>query len=135
MPRPSDKPSRSWTDAFDRDPAAFDRRRQLRRHDDAAGGGDGAPKATVAALLAAGFFGGVALGAAAWEGVLAGNRRGLFSANPVRRYAAVSYLGARPSVDTARLLRDYVRWEPHPVLRRRARRVLRELEATLQAGR
>jgi hypothetical protein len=67
--------------------------------------------------------------------MLAGNRRGLFSANPVRRYAAVSYLGARPSVDTARLLRDYVRWESHPVLRRRARRVLRELEATLQAGR
>jgi hypothetical protein len=130
MPRPS----RSWTDAFLRDPAAFDRRLHSRRGEDA-DGGSGAPSVTVAALLAAGFFGGVAVGAAAWEGVLAGNRRGLFSANPVRRYAAVSYLGARPSVDTARLLRDYVRWEPHPVLRRRARRVLRELEATLQSGR
>jgi hypothetical protein len=135
MPKPprSKTPGHSWADAFVRDPAAFDRRRQLRRHDDAAG--PAGHTATAAALLAAGFFGGVAIGAAAWEGVLAGNRRGLFSANPVRRYAAVSYLGARPSVDTARLLRDYVRWESHPVLRRRARRVLRELEATLQAGR
>lgn len=129
MPRPP----RSWTDAFFHDPDAFDRRRQLRRHDDAAGGGG--RTVTTAALLAAGFFGGVAVGTAVWEGMLAGNRRGLFSANPVRRYAAVSYLGARPSVDTARLLRDYVRWEPHPVLRRRARRVLREFEASLQAGR
>jgi hypothetical protein len=129
MPRPT----RSWTDAFLSDPDAFDRRREGRRRDDAAGGS--APRATAAALVAAGFFGGVAVGAAAWEGLLAGNRRGLFSASPVRRYAAVSYLGARPSVDTARLLRDYVRWEPHPVLRRRARRVLRELEATLGSGR
>lgn len=128
MPRPN----RSWTAAFLTDPDAFDRRRHLRRRADAR---VGAPRATTAALFAAGFFGGVTLGAAVWEGMLAGNRRGLFSANPVRRYAAVSYLGARPSVDTARLLRDYVRWESHPVLRRRARRVLRELEATLQAGR
>jgi len=125
---------RSWTDAIIRDPDAFDRRRGSRRHDDDAARARG-PSATTAALVAAGFFGGIALGAAAWEGLLAGNRRGLFSASPVRRYAAVSYLGARPSVDTARLLRDYVRWEPHPVLRRRARRVLRELEATLNAGR
>ena len=122
----------SWTDVVLRDPDAFDRRRESRRHDDAPARG---PSATTAALVAAGFFGGIALGAAAWEGLLAGNRRGLFSASPVRRYAAVSYLGARPSVDTARLLRDYVRWEPHPVLRRRARRVLSELEATLNAGR
>jgi hypothetical protein len=125
-------PTPRWTDAFLDHPEAFDRRRRLRRADDEPGR---APTATTAALLAAGFFGGVALGAAVWEGMLAGNRRGLFAANPLRRYAAVSYLGARPSVDTARLLRDYVRWEPHPVLRRRARRVLRELEATLQAGR
>jgi hypothetical protein len=127
------RPSRSWTAAFLREPEAFDRRLRPRRHGDAAP--PAGTSATAAALLAAGFFGGVALGTAVWEGVQAGNRRGLFSANPVRRYAAVSYLGARPSVDTARLLRDYVRWEPLPVLRRRARRVLRELEATLQSGR
>ena len=59
------------------------------------------------------------------------SRQGLFSAHPVRRFAAVSYLGGRPSVDTVRLLRDYIRWESHPLLRRRARRVLRAVEASL----
>ena len=117
--------SRSWTDAFLDDPAAFDRRRQRRRSE------DGGTRVSTGLLLAAGFFGGVAVGAAVGEGLLAGGRRGLFSRSPMRRYAAVSYLGARPSVDTARLLRDYVRWEPHPVLRRRARRVLAALEAAL----
>ena len=117
---------RSWTEAFLADPAAFDRRRQLRRSEDAE-----SPGVPAVPLLAAGFFGGVAVGALVWEGMLAGNRRGLFSASPVRRYAAVSYLGARPSVDTARLLREYLRWEPVPLLRRRARRVLRALEAAL----
>lgn len=116
---------RNWTEAFLADPAAFDRRQRLRRTEDAESDVPAGP------LLAAGFFGGLACGALVWEGVLAGNRRGLFSANPVRRYAAVSYLGARPSVDTARLLRDYLRWEPIPLLRRRARRVLRALEAAL----
>ena len=116
---------RSWTDAFLDDPSAFDRRHRSRRE------GDDAAGVPVGLLLAAGFFGGVAVGAAVGEGVLAGGRRGLFSRSLTRRYAAVSYLGARPSVDTARLLRDYVRWEPHPLLRRRARRVLAALEAAL----
>lgn len=82
-------------------------------------------------LVALGFVGGLAAGAVAWSRLLEGSRRGLFSGSPVRRYAAVSYLGARPSVDTARLLRDYVHWESHPLLRRRARRVLAAMEATL----
>jgi hypothetical protein len=82
-------------------------------------------------MVAAGFVGGLALGAMAWSHLLEGSRRGLFSPSPVRRYAAVSYLGARPSVDTARLLRDYVRWEPLPLLRRRARRVLAAVESSL----
>lgn len=122
---PMSRHPRNWAEAFLDDPAAFDRRRQMRRTEDAASGVPAAP------FLAAGFFGGLAVGALVWEGMLAGNRRGLFSANLVRRYAAVSYLGARPSVDTARLLREYLRWEPVPVLRRRARRVLRALEAAL----
>ena len=126
MPRRRTRNDRTWTDAFLDDPAAFDRRLRSRRADD-----DEPSRVPVGLLLAAGFFGGVAIGAAAWEGLLAGNRRGLFAANPLRRYAAVSYLGARPSVDTARLLRDYVRWEPHPLLRRRARRVLAALEAAV----
>lgn len=89
------------------------------------------PRFAPAALAALGFVGGLAAGAAAWDRVLSGNRRTLFSASPVRRYAAVSYLEGRPSVDTARLLRDYLRWEPNPLLRRHARRVLRALEASL----
>ena len=84
------------------------------------------------ALAALGFVGGVAVGAALWSRLLDVNRRGLFSHHPVRRFAAISYLGARPSVDTVRLLRDYLAWEPHPLLRRRARRVLRAVEAHLE---
>jgi hypothetical protein len=91
----------------------------------------GAPLAP-AALAALGFAGGVAVGAALWSRLLDVNRRGLFSHHPVRRFAAISYLGARPSVDTVRLLRDYLAWEPHPLLRRRARRVLRAVEAHLE---
>ena len=113
----------------------LERRRQLRRArdwdlegleealDDARG---------PATLVALGFVGGLAVGAFAWSRLLEGSSRQLFSAHPSRRYWAVSYLGARPSVDTARLLRDYVRWEPHPLLRRRARRVLATVEAALE---
>jgi len=86
------------------------------------------PPATLATL---GFLGGLAVGVAAWSRLLEASSRQLFSRHPVRRYWAVSYLGGRPSVDTARLLRDYVRWEPHPLLRRRARHVLAEVEASL----
>ncbi len=82
-------------------------------------------------LVGMSFAGGLAVGAAVWDRMMAGSRRGLFSAHPMSRYHAVSYLAARPSVDTARLLRDYMRWETHPLLRRRARRVLRAIEASL----
>lgn len=92
-------------------------------------GGNGAP--STATLAALGFVGGLAVGVTVWSRVLDRSRQGLFSARPVRRFAAVSYLGGRPSVDTVRLLRDYIRWEPHPLLRRRARRVLRAVEASL----
>ncbi|HEY0778395.1 MAG TPA: hypothetical protein VGD56_10575 [Gemmatirosa sp.] len=82
-------------------------------------------------LVSAGFTVGLALGAAVWDRLIAGSQRGLFSAHPMSRYHVLSYLAARPSVDTARLLRDYLRWETHPLLRRRARRVLRAVEASL----
>ena len=86
---------------------------------------------TPAALLAVGFVGGITVGVSAWSRLLDVNRRGLFSLHPVRRFAAISYLGARPSVDTVRLLRDYIAWESHSLLRRRAHRVLRNVEAAL----
>ena len=83
------------------------------------------------ALLAAGFAGGLIVGAAVWAGALDLTRSGLFSPNPIRRFGAVSYLATRPSVDTARLLRDYVRWERLPLLRRRGRQALAAVEASL----
>ena len=83
-------------------------------------------------LGAIGFVGGLAAGLMVGSRLVDTNRHGLFSPHPVKRFAAVSYLGARPSVDTARLLRDYILWEPQPLLRRRARRVLRTVEASLE---
>ena len=111
-----------------------DRRRLLRRTRDwDLDGLDHAHDAarSPATLVALGFVSGLAVGALAWSRLLQRSSRQLFSPHPTRRYWAVSYLGARPSVDTARLLRDYVRWEPQPLLRRRARRVLAAVEATL----
>jgi len=40
------------------------------------------------------------------------HRRDLFSRHALRRAAALSYLRSRPTVETARLLREYVVWEP-----------------------
>ena len=127
--RPSKRRSRSAAVAgFMAEAAAREllaRRRPRRERADR----DGAP--SVATLAVLGFVGGLAVGATVWSQLLDRSRQGLFSGHPVRRFAAVSYLGGRPSVDTVRLLRDYVRWEPHPLLRRRARRVLRDVEASL----
>ena len=109
--------------------------RRQRRHPALRREGRDHPLARVAgpaALLAVGFAGGLLAGATVWSRLVDTNRRGLFSPHPVKRFAAVSYLGARPSVDTARLLRDYILWEPQPLLRRRARRVLRAVEASLE---
>jgi hypothetical protein len=58
-------------------------------------------------------------------------RRDLFSARPLRRFAALGYLSGQPSLETARLLRDYVSWEGRSALRRRAQQVLRRIEAHL----
>lgn len=55
----------------------------------------------------------------------------LFSPKLRRRHAALGYLAGRPTPETVRLLRDYLAWERHPVLRRRAARVVRELELAL----
>jgi hypothetical protein len=55
----------------------------------------------------------------------------LFSKSPVRRLAALGYLSGQPGVDTARILTDYVGWERHPVLRRRAELVLHRMRAGL----
>ncbi|HEX5724611.1 MAG TPA: hypothetical protein VFX98_04050 [Longimicrobiaceae bacterium] len=63
------------------------------------------------------------------------SRRDLFSPHPLRRLAALEYLdGEEPSVNTILLLRDFLAWEPRPLLRKRAAAVLGRLEEGL-AGR
>jgi hypothetical protein len=62
------------------------------------------------------------------------SRRDLFSPHPLRRLAALEYLGSHAaSVDTVLLLRDFLAWEPRPLLRRRATAVLARLEEALAA--
>jgi hypothetical protein len=58
-------------------------------------------------------------------------RRALFSSRPLKRLSALGYLSAHPSVDTVRLLRDYIAWERQPMLRRRAEAIARRMEAKL----
>jgi len=90
-----------------------------------------APAVPTGGLAAIGFVGGVAVGMLAWSWPLEASSHHLFSSSPLRRFAALGYLNGRPSVDTARLLRDYIRWETHPLLRRRGEHVLRQVERYL----
>jgi len=60
------------------------------------------------------------------------HREALFSARARRRHAALGYLAGRPEPDTVRLLRDYLSWERHPLLRRRARRIAHDLEQRIR---
>jgi len=81
--------------------------------------------------IAVGFVGGVAAGSLLWNYVQHNCRRELFSRSPLRRVAALGYLRARPTVTTAQLLKEYIAWEPRPILRQRGARILKRLEATL----
>jgi len=58
-------------------------------------------------------------------------RRALFSSRPLKRLSALGYLSAHPSVDTVRVLHDYIAWEQQPMLRRRAEAIARRMEAKL----
>jgi hypothetical protein len=84
-----------------------------------------------ATFVAVGFLGGVAAGSLMWSRMQRNCRRNLFSRNPLFRVAALGYLRGRPTVNTAQLLREYVAWEPQPILRQRGARMLRRLESTL----
>ena len=81
-----------------------------------------------ASLALVGFLGGLTIGVLAWAGALRVSRRELFSPSALRRFAALTYLGGNPSASSARLLRDYIRWETRPVLRRHGERLLRRAE-------
>lgn len=74
---------------------------------------------------------GAACGVMAWSRLQRQYRRDLFSRFPLRRLAALSYLRGRPTVNTARLLREYVAWERSPILRRRGVNIMRQLEKKL----
>jgi hypothetical protein len=73
-----------------------------------------------------------ALGAILVRDQISRHQRDLFSPHPLRRLAALSYLGSRSaSVDLVMLLRDFVAWEPRPLIRRRAGAILVRLEDAL----
>jgi hypothetical protein len=68
---------------------------------------------------------------------IARHRRNLFSPNAFRRLAALQHMAAaEPSVDNINLLRDFISWEPRPLLRNRAQLLVRrmESEATAMVG-
>lgn len=61
------------------------------------------------------------------------HRRELFSPHPLRRLAALSYLGsAQASIDLVLLLRDFIAWETRPLLKKRATAVLSRMEGALE---
>ena len=84
-----------------------------------------------ATFVAVGFLGGVAAGSLMWSRMQRNCRRNLFSRNPLFRVAALGYLRGRQTITTAQLLREYVAWEPRPILRQRGARMLKRLESTL----
>lgn len=84
-------------------------------------------------MLVTGLVAGLAVGLVGWSEHQHRHRRSLFHEDATSRLAALGYLRAHPSVDSARLLRDYLQWEPHPLLRRKARGVLRRTERLLRS--
>lgn len=62
------------------------------------------------------------------------HRRDLFSPRPLRRLAALSYIGKHPDVENANLLRDFLSWEKEPMLRRRAAAILNRMERALSVA-
>ncbi|HLB38166.1 MAG TPA: hypothetical protein VJL31_16455 [Gemmatimonadales bacterium] len=84
---------------------------------------------TKAAVLAIGV--GALIGIVLAQYSMGRHREDLFSRRPLRRLSALGYLSGHPSVEAVRLLRDYLAWEEHPMLRRRAEAIVRRMEARL----
>ena len=82
-------------------------------------------------LAALGFVSGFAAGIVLWSREQHARKRDLFSTRPMRRYAALSYLRGQRTLETARLLKDYIRWEQRADFKRRARRLLDRVERQL----
>lgn len=84
-------------------------------------------------LLGLGLVVGTTVGMVGWSTQLRKHRRALFHGDKFRRLAALGYLRAHPSVDSERLLRDYLQWESHPLLRRRAHGILQRTAELLRS--
>jgi len=82
----------------------------------------------VVAAAVVGFVVGTALA----QRSMGRSRSALFGARPRHRLAALGYLSGHPSVAAVRVLKDYLSWEEHPALRRRAESIVRRMEATLE---
>ena len=59
------------------------------------------------------------------------SRRDLFSASPIKRLAALGYLGGVATLENVQLLAEYARWEPNSMLQKRANRLLKAMQARL----
>ena len=82
---------------------------------------------TILAVAAA-----AALGALLVRDQISRHQRDLFSPHPLRRLAALGYIGSSTaSVDLVLLLRDFIAWETRSLLRRRATAVLNRMEQAL----
>jgi hypothetical protein len=84
-------------------------------------------KAAGLTILAAAVAGGVI--ALIVRNQISRHRRDLFSPRALRRLAALGHMKAEAaSVDNIRVLRDFITWEPRPLLRERARAILARME-------
>ena len=79
----------------------------------------------------AGFLGGAVLGAVAWGTQMHRSRRDLYNPSPWKRLAALGHLSSQPGLDTIRVLTDYLDWERHAGLRKRAARMLSRMQIRL----
>ena len=77
-------------------------------------------------LIAAGFG---ALTALIIRDQITRRQRDLFSGSGIRRLAALGHISRAPaSVDAVNLLRDFIAWEPHGLLRERAVSIVARME-------
>lgn len=74
---------------------------------------------------------GLSLGWLVAQRTLRHHSAALFSSRPLKRLAALGYLEGSATPDSLRVLRDYLAWEHHPMLRRKATALVRRLEARL----
>jgi hypothetical protein len=82
-------------------------------------------------LLAVGVT--AAIGTYVVRNQISRHQRNLFSKHAMRRFAALGYIaGLDATVELVQLLRDFVGWEPHRLLKRRAAAILERMEEQLQ---